>query len=539
MNQNPSQNQNSIPTIQPSQATKLLNALKEQLAQAQSAGADTAKAKQHYARAEQIKQVLLNYRQQQQRQRSAGAAAPGGTANGAANTPSVGGAPNQMNTSQTAPQQMQSSPVGLSAPAGNSGVSGQYGLSQYGARNMGSSGPVGGAGPASSPGVNTSQGAPRSGTTPGATGGLPNTAVTVERYQDLRKRLLLFEQKIRTLESSRRPDMSADEANKLKTEIQETRQKYTQYSRYLTYMKSQLVGQAQGANAAGPTPTGSGGAPLPNTTPLSATGPVPSAPMSAGPSGQGVSTPTVTNALIAASNANNAQSAGQGPPSRALGSTGAVPTVKQEGSFSSVNSRDTMVGSGVNLSLVTKPSVPTLPISNSINVKPSNPVVIKPGANNIRPTLTGGSSTSLGQIVASPAVTRMPTYEMASGGPMQDNSGRVLTKRKLTELVNSLGADEGDGKTTIDGDVEELLLDLADEFVSSVTSFACRLAKHRKADSVDVKDVQLHLERNWNIRIPGYATEEIRSTRKWQPSAAYNQKLSGVDIVKSVNGNIN
>lgn len=173
MNQNPSQNQNSIPTIQPSQATKLLNALKEQLAQAQSAGADTAKAKQHYARAEQIKQVLLNYRQQQQRQRSAGAAAPGGAANGAANTPSVGGAPNQMNTSQTAPQQMQSSPVGLSVPAGNSGVSGQYGLSQYGARNMGSSGPVGGAGPASSPGVNTSQGAPRSGTTPGAPADCP------------------------------------------------------------------------------------------------------------------------------------------------------------------------------------------------------------------------------------------------------------------------------------------------------------------------------------------------------------------------------
>lgn len=132
----------------------------------------------------------------------------------------------------------------------------------------------------------------------------------------------------------------------------------------------------------------------------------------------------------------------------------------------------------------------------------------------------------------------MPTYDLSNtGGPsaLPDNGGRVLTKRKLSELVNSIGADEGDGKTTIDGDVEELLLDLADEFISSVTGFACRLAKHRKVDSVDVKDIQLHLERNWNIRIPGYAMDEIRSTRKWQPTQAYNQKKQGVEISKSVN----
>lgn len=169
-------------------------------------------------------------------------------------------------------------------------------------------------------------------------------------------------------------------------------------------------------------------------------------------------------------------------------------------------------------------------------------MTFKPNTNNTRPTLTSGYPNGMGQVLGTPAIIRMPTYDLAStsvGGGLPDNGGRVLTKRKLSELVNTIGADEGDGKTNIDGDVEELLLDLADEFISSVTGFACRLAKHRKVDSVDVRDVQLHLERNWNIRIPGYAMDEIRSTRKWQPNSTYNQKISGVEIAKSINGNMN
>ncbi|KAJ2882428.1 Transcription initiation factor TFIID subunit 12, partial [Coemansia aciculifera] len=65
-------------------------------------------------------------------------------------------------------------------------------------------------------------------------------------------------------------------------------------------------------------------------------------------------------------------------------------------------------------------------------------------------------------------------------------------------------------------------------FIESVTSFACNLAKHRKSDTLEAKDLQLHLERNWNIRIPGFASEEIRSVRKTTIPNTHQEKISAI-----------
>lgn len=173
---------------------------------------------------------------------------------------------------------------------------------------------------------------------------------------------------------------------------------------------------------------------------------------------------------------------------------------------------------------VFKQADPSVPVPDTISTKPPQPIPLKSN----RPTITGGSAMRAASL-NTPALLKIPPYEI--------DTERVMSKRKLRELVKSIGIDEGDGETVIDGDVEELLLDLADDFVTNVTSFACRLAKHRRSDVLEPKDIQLHLERNWNIRIPGYAADEIRSIRKWYPSQSYSQKLQSISASRNSNAN--
>lgn len=160
------------------------------------------------------------------------------------------------------------------------------------------------------------------------------------------------------------------------------------------------------------------------------------------------------------------------------------------------------------------------PIPSSLHVNPSVPVSVPRG----RATLISGGASGASAL-NTPALTRIPPFEV--GGD------RVLSKRRLNELIAGILGE--DSNALFDGDVEELLLDLADEFVTSVTTFACRLAKHRKSDTLEAKDVQMHLERNWNLRIPGYSSDEVRSIRKAMPAPAYQQKVQGVNMSKSVN----
>ncbi len=48
----------------------------------------------------------------------------------------------------------------------------------------------------------------------------------------------------------------------------------------------------------------------------------------------------------------------------------------------------------------------------------------------------------------------------------------------------------------------------------------------RKAATIEVKDVQLVLERSWNMWIPGFGSEEIRPYKRSATTEAHRQRLA-------------
>ncbi|KAJ7827525.1 transcription initiation factor TFIID subunit A-domain-containing protein [Mycena olivaceomarginata] len=174
------------------------------------------------------------------------------------------------------------------------------------------------------------------------------------------------------------------------------------------------------------------------------------------------------------------------------------------------------------------------PISATLTTTNPGPVPWPPasasasGPSGSRPTLTGGNTT--GRISGTPAqilreeplpITFTPDHRTQPGGAGgaarkagAGGAGEMSMRRTIHDLVASV-----DPNVKIEPEVEDLLLSIADEFIDSVTNFSCRLAKHRGGDTLEVRDLQLHLERNHNIRIPGFSSDDTRISLSQASSA--------------------
>ncbi|KAG1820744.1 hypothetical protein EV424DRAFT_1472464 [Suillus variegatus] len=135
------------------------------------------------------------------------------------------------------------------------------------------------------------------------------------------------------------------------------------------------------------------------------------------------------------------------------------------------------------------------PISQTLNTTNPGPVQWA-AAQQGRPTLTGGMTS--GRVSGTPAQIARSTDDagmlsIEDNHPRRKNTpGDQSMRRSIQDLVSSV-----DPNVRIEPDVEDLLLQIADEFIDSVTNFG-------------FKDLQLHLERNHNIRIPGFASDDTR-----------------------------
>ncbi|KAF4949621.1 hypothetical protein FSARC_13429 [Fusarium sarcochroum] len=158
-------------------------------------------------------------------------------------------------------------------------------------------------------------------------------------------------------------------------------------------------------------------------------------------------------------------------------------------------------------------------------------VAIGGGVNTGRPTMSQGSGT-LGGVMNQPAMARIPAYNHEAEGD------HVLSKKKLDELVRQVcgGPAEGQDGNLLTPEVEENVLTMADSFVDSVLHAACRNSKERGSKVLEIRDIQLVLERTYNIRVPGYSSDELRTVRKIQPSTGWIAKMSAVQAAKVMPG---
>ncbi|RHZ70542.1 hypothetical protein CDV55_107181 [Aspergillus turcosus] len=163
-------------------------------------------------------------------------------------------------------------------------------------------------------------------------------------------------------------------------------------------------------------------------------------------------------------------------------------------------------------------------IPKNLNVPPPEPVSMAPA----RPTLSGGPSHGAMGMMGQPAIQKHPGYVLEGEGQ------RVLSKKMLDILVRQVtGGGEGEGLTP---DAEEFILQMADDFVDDVVTAACRLAKLRPSSTLEIRDIQLVLERNYNMRISGFSTDDLRTVKKPQPTQGWTQKMSAVQAAKVTQG---
>ncbi|KAK8810701.1 hypothetical protein WA158_007276 [Blastocystis sp. Blastoise] len=86
---------------------------------------------------------------------------------------------------------------------------------------------------------------------------------------------------------------------------------------------------------------------------------------------------------------------------------------------------------------------------------------------------------------------------------MTDNYS-TIEKTQLREYISQF-----DNSIELTPDVENLILEMAKDFVDDVAEMSCRIAKQRKAQSVEPDDILCYLERSWDINIPGNSLNAI------------------------------
>lgn len=105
-----------------------------------------------------------------------------------------------------------------------------------------------------------------------------------------------------------------------------------------------------------------------------------------------------------------------------------------------------------------------------------------------------------------------------------DRSDHVPSS-KLRELTHGI-----DPNVRLEPEAVDVLQDVANDFVDNLAAFACELALHRGGTTLEARDIQLALEKNWNMRLVGVGDHlaELKVIKKTTVTEAHKQRVNDV-----------
>ncbi|CDW52667.1 DUF791 and TFIID 20kDa domain containing protein [Trichuris trichiura] len=107
-----------------------------------------------------------------------------------------------------------------------------------------------------------------------------------------------------------------------------------------------------------------------------------------------------------------------------------------------------------------------------------------------------------------------------TGSSSGSGSGILLSER-LDQLLRQI-----DEHASLDEEVKQVLLNYAEEYAETLLTKACLVSRHRKSKVLETKDLQIVLERCYNVWIPGLGSDDLKPQKKASATEAHKQRVA-------------